>query len=213
MRRQRLGSNTGSAGPIRATGCVAGALAVLAVTAACSSAPSHPATEGSTMPLTPPPPAATTTTTAADALQQQLTEAVTNYQRVYSSVYTDPTRAAIEVDTVAAGQEAASLKYQAQQVADQKLVVGGAIRVLRVSVVSVTPDPPVVSSPATAIVKSCDDVSSFTAVNPAGKSVIDPRRLPQTQATFTLTNPTPIDGTGWRVTKGEAGPTIPCDSS
>ncbi len=211
MRRPGLGSNTGRAGPIRTTGCVAGALAVLAVTAACSSAPSHPATPGSTMAVTPPPPAATTT--AADALQQQLTEAVTNYQRVYSSVYTDPTRAPVEVPQVAAGDEATSLSYQAKQVADQHLVVGGAIQVLRVSVVSVTPDPPVVSSPATAIVKSCDDVSSFTAVNPAGKSVIDPRRLPQTQATFTLTNPTPIDGTGWRVTKGEAGPTIPCDPS
>jgi len=110
MRRPGLGSNTGRAGPIRAIGCVAGVLAVLVGTAACSSAPSHPATPGSTMAVTPPPPAATTT--AADALQQQLTEAVTNYQRVYSSVYTDPTRAPVEVDTVAAGQEAASLKYR-----------------------------------------------------------------------------------------------------
>ena len=113
---------------------------------------------------------------------------------------------------MARGDEAVSLKDQARQVGDQHLVVGGAIKVLRVSVVSVAPDPPVVSSPATAVVKSCDDVSSFTAVNPAGKSVIDPRRLPQTQATFTLTNPTPIDGTGWRVTKGESGTTIPCDA-
>jgi len=210
MQRPGLGSNTGRAGPIRATGCVAGALAVLAVTAACSSAPSHPATPGSTMAVTPPPPAATIT--AADALQQQLTEAVTNYQRIYSSVYTDPTRAPVEVPQVAAGDEATSLIHQAKQVADQHLVVGGAIQVLRVTVVSVTPDPPVVSSPATAIVKACNNVSSFTAVNPAGKSVIDPRRLPQTQATYTLTNPTPSDGTGWRVTRGESGTTIPCDA-
>ncbi len=97
MRRPGLGSNMGRAGPIRAAGCVAGALAVLVVTAACSSAPSHPATPGSTMAVTPPPPAATTT--AADALQQQLTEAVTNFQRVYSSVYTDPTRASTSAST------------------------------------------------------------------------------------------------------------------
>ena len=211
MRRPGLGSNAGRAGPIRATGWVAGALAVLVVTAACSSAPSHPSTPGSTMAVTPPPPAATIT--AADALQQQLTEAVTNFQRVYSSVYTDPTRAPVEVPKVAAGAEATSLSYQAKQVATQKLVVGGAVKVLRVSVVSVTPDPPVVSSPATAIVKACNDVSSVTAVDPTGKSVVDPRRLPQTQTTFTLTNPTPADGTGWRVTKGESGPTIPCDPS
>ena len=205
MRRPILCSNSGTAAVLSVA-----VAAVLAVTAACSSAPSHPATPGSTMAVTPPPPAATTT--AADALQQQLTEAVTNYQRVYSSVYTDPTRAPVEVPEAATGDEATSLSYQAKQVADQHLVVGGAIQVLRVTVVSVTPDPPVVSSPATAIVKACNNVSSFTAVNPAGQSVIDPRRLPQTQATYTLTNPTPSDGTGWRVAKGESGITIPCDA-
>ncbi len=205
MRRPILCSNSGTAAVLSVA-----VAAVLAATAGCSSEPPHTGPTGSAVPI--PPPVANTAPTDA-VLQQQLTEAVTNYQRVYSSVYTDPTRAAIEVPEVATGDEAVSLKDQARQVGDQHLVVGGAIKVLRVSVVSVAPDPPVVSSPATAVVKSCDDVSSFTAVNPAGKSVIDPRRMPQTQATFTLTNPTPVDGTGWRVTKVESGPTIPCDPS
>jgi len=47
------------------------------------------------------------------------------------------------VDTVATGQEATSLKYQAQQVADQHLIGGGTIKVLRVAVVDVTPNPPI----------------------------------------------------------------------
>jgi len=84
MGQPGLGSTGERVRPIRATRCIAGALAVFAVAAACSSAPSHPATPGSALAVTPSPP--TATTISVTALQQQLTEAVTNYQRVYGAL-------------------------------------------------------------------------------------------------------------------------------
>jgi len=67
MSRTGRGSSAGRAGPIRAAGCVAGALAVFAVTTACSSTPPPPPTA----------PAAPFPAPVSAALQQQLTDAVT----------------------------------------------------------------------------------------------------------------------------------------
>ena len=206
MRRPGLGSKTGRAGPRRATGCVAGALAVLAVTAACSS----------NTPAPPPPPTAPVAPFPAPVpatLQQQLTDAVTRYQTVYDSVYNNPHQDLSVVDTVATGQEATSLKYQAKQVADQHITSGGAIKVLRAAVVTETPNPPITSQPAMAIVKACIDVSATTGTTPDGKSVVDPKRLPQTQETLTLTTSTPEKPSAWLVSKVESGAALPCDPS
>lgn len=206
MRRPGLGSNTGRAGPRRATGCVAGALAVLAVTAACSS----------NTPAPPPPPTAPVAPFPAPVpatLQQQLTDAVTRYQTVYDSVYNNPHQDLSVVDTVATGQEATSLKYQAKQVADQHIISSGAIKVLRAVVVTETPNPPITSQPAMAIVKACIDVSATTGTTPDGKSVVDPKRLPQTQETLTLTTSTPEKPSAWLVSKVESGAALPCDPS
>ena len=205
MRRPGLGSSTGRAGPRRATGCVAGALALLAVTAACSS--NTPAPPPPTAPVAPFPAPVPAT------LQQQLTDAVTRYQTVYDSVYNNPHQDLSVVDTVATGQEANSLKYQAKQVADQHITSSGAIKVLRAVVVTETPNPPITSQPAMAIVKACIDVSATTGTTPDGKSVVDPKRLAQTQETLTLTTSTPEKPSAWRVSKVESGAALPCDPS
>ncbi len=197
--RTRLPGNS-----IWITGCVAEALAILAVSTACSSTPPPPSPP---MPI----PAAPFPATVSAALQQQLTDAVTRYQTVYSSVYNNPRQDLSVVDSVAAGQEATSLKYQAQQVADQHLIGSGTIKVLRVTVVDVTPNPPITGNPAMATVKACDDVSGTVGTTADGRSVVDPKRLPHTQTLFTLMNPTGSDASAWRVTKGESGTTIPCD--
>jgi hypothetical protein len=186
--------------------------AVLAVSAACGSSeePAHPAPTGSTAYIIPPPPVSNTAASGA-ALQQQMTDAVTRYQDVYSSVYLNPRQNLSIVDTVATGQESAGLRDQAKQVADQHLIVRGAIKPLRVTVVSTTPTPLDSSRPATVVVKSCNDVSTFSGTTPDGKSVVDPKRLPQTQEQLTLVNASPAVAPAWRVSMVESGTTLPCD--
>ena len=80
-------------------------------------------------------------------------------------------------------------------------------------VVTETPNPPITSQPAMAIVKACIDVSATTGTTPDGKSVVDPKRLPQTQETLTLTTSTPEKPSAWRVSKVESGAALPCDPS
>jgi len=176
----------------------------------CSSAaPAHPAPTGSTLYLTPPPPVVNTAPSGA-ALQQQLTDAVTRYEHVYDSLYLDPQQNLNVVDTVATGQGADSLRSQAKQVADQHLIVAGEGKVLRVTVVNTTPTPLDSSQPATATVKSCTDVSTVTGTTPDGRSVVDPKRGPQTQTQYTLINATPAVASAWRVST-LAPSTAPCD--
>ena len=194
-------------GPARIVGLVG---AVLAVSAGCSSSePAHPAPTGSTLYVTPPPPVSNTAPTG-EVLHQQLTDAVTRYEHVNDSVYLNPRQDLTVVDTVAIGQAADSLKYQAKQVADQHLIVTGEGKVLRVTVVSTNPNPLDSSQPATATVKSCSDVSATTVATPDGKSNVDPRRGSQVQTVLTLTNATPAVPAAWRVST-LAPSTSPCD--
>lgn len=142
--------------------------------------------------------------------QAALADAISRYWNVYSAVYNDPEQDLSIIDTVAAGEEAASLRDQAAQLVEQGIVSAGEIELVRVTVDSLTPSP-VAGGPITANVTSCNDVSGNTGVDPSGASVVDPNRLPQTQATFQLQNPTPDDPAGWRVIQGRTGPTLPCD--
>jgi hypothetical protein len=109
-------------------------------------------------PVTVAPPATTQAGTAAE--QAVLTDAISRYLAVYSSVYANPRQDMAIVDTVASGEEAASLRDQAAQVAQQGLVSSGAIKLVRLKVGSVTPSP-VAGGPATANVTTCDDVSGL----------------------------------------------------
>lgn len=156
------------------------------------------------------PPSTTQAGTAAE--QAALTAAITRYLVVYDSVYNNPRENLAIVDTVAAGEEAASLRDQAAQVTQQGLVSTGQTTLVRLTVNSVSPSP-VAGGLITANVTTCNDVSHTTAVDPSGKSVVDPNRLPQTKTTFQLQNLTPADPAGWRVIQGRSGPTIPCDPS
>lgn len=181
--------------------------AALLVAVGCgTSGASSPAPTPSAATVAPP-----TTTQAGSADEQAaLTAAVTRYLAVYSSVYSNPRQDLAIIDTVAAGEEATSLRDQAAQVAEQGVVVTGAIKLLRLTVGSVSPTP-VAGGPTTANVTTCSDVSGTTATNPDGSSNLNPNRLPQTQATLQLQNPTPSDSAGWRVIQGRTGPTVPCD--
>ena len=153
-----------------------------------------------------------TTQAGTPAEQTALTEAITRYWTVYSSVYNNPRQDMAIVETVAAGEEAASLRDQAAQVAAQGIVSSGVIKLVKLTVTSVAPSP-VAGGPTTANVITCNDVSANTGVDPSGKSVVNPNRLPQTKTSFHLQNPTPQNPSGWRVSQGRSGPTIPCDPS
>lgn len=196
------------------TCCAAASLAVIAAAAGCSTTTSSPAPQGSTVFVAPSPASTATAPPSAGfpALQQQLTDAVTRYTQVYSSLYVNPRQDLSVIDTVATGQGANSLRSQATQVADQHLVVTGEIKVLRLTVVSVDPSPPIASTAATATVKSCNDVSSTTVTTSDGKSNVDPKRGPQTQTVLTLTNAAPANAAAWRVSTVEPSTTL-CDPS
>jgi hypothetical protein len=190
------------------TACgVAVVLAALAGTSGCSSAGTSGQQPPTTAPTISPPRQPPDPT---PELQKQLGDAVTRYEQVNNAVYSNPRQDLSVVDTVATGQGADSLKSQARQVADQHLTVTGAIKVIRVSVVRVDPDPPVPSAPATATVKACNDVSTTTVTTPDGKSDVDPKRGPQTQTVLALTNPTPSNPATWLVATSELA-TSPCD--
>ncbi len=183
----------------------------IAVIAGCSNSSSS--ADGASSPTVATVTAPAPTTPAVDeTIAQQLTDAVTSYQRVYSSIYLDPRQNLSIVDTVAAGEEAASLRSQAQQLIDKQVTTTGTIAVLRVTVSSVTPSP-TPGGPTTASVTSCNNVSAVKGTLPDGTSVVDPRRLPQTQATIQLQNTPSTDPSSWRVTQVRSGATIPCDAS
>lgn len=197
--------------PVRArhqfTAAVFAAMALL-VTGCGTDDPAPAEPPPSPTALTVAPPSATPEGTAAD--QAELSDAVSRYLAVYDSVYNDPTQDLAVVDTVAGGEEAASLRDQAAQVVEQGLVSSGRTELVRLTVDSLTPSP-VADGPITANVTTCNDVSDTTGVDPSGVSVIDPNRLPQTQAEVRLQNPTPDDPAGWRVIQVRTGPTLPCD--
>lgn len=159
--------------------------------------------------MTPP---ATTTLTVDPAVQEQLVAAVTRYLAVYDGVYSDPTQDLAVVDTVAGGEEAASLRDQAMQVAAQGLAVEGSVELLRLRVDDITPSPSE-DGPTTANVTTCNDVSGTTVTNPDGTSNVDPNRLAETQAELQLQNTTPSNPDGWRVTQVRTGPTVPCEAT
>jgi hypothetical protein len=195
---------------VRAAPQAARALAsVMLLAAGCSSGnASNPASAPTAVTVAPP----FTTQAGTPAEQAALTDAIKRYWTVYSSVYNNPRQDMSIVDTVATGEEAASLRDQAAQVAAQGIVSSGGIKLVRLTVTSVAPSP-VAGGPTTANVITCNDVSANTGVDPSGKSVVNPNRLPQTKTSFRLQNPTPENPSGWRVIQGRSGPTIPCDPS
>lgn len=187
---------------------VAAVFAAAALLSAGCGTDSSAETPTTNTPATIAPPATTQAGTPEE--QAALTDAVSRYWAVYDSVYANPRQDLSIVDTVAAGEEAASLRDQAAQVAEQGIVSAGQIKVLRLTVDSISPNP-VAGGPTTANVTTCNDVSATTGVDPSGTSVIDPNRLPQTQADIQLQNSTPGDAAGWRVIQVRTGPTVPCD--
>jgi hypothetical protein len=181
----------------------------IALMSGCSAAPAAEDPPPSTAATVTAP--ASTTPAVDAATTQQLTDAVTSYQRVYSSIYLNPRQDLSIVDTVATGEEAASLRSQAQQLIDKMVTTTGTIAVLRVTVSSVTPSP-TPGGATTASVRSCNNVSAVTGTLPDGTSVVDPGRLPETQATIQLQNTSSTDSPSWRVTQVRSGATIPCDA-
>lgn len=194
---------------LRMTRRAAAAVAAALFAAGCGASDASRPTPTPTT-ITVAPPATTQAGTAGE--QTALTDAVTRYLAVYSSVYANPRQDLTIVDTVAAGEEATSLRDQAAQVAQQGLVSSGAISLLRLTVDSLSPSP-VAGGPTIANVTTCNDVAGLSINNPDGSSNSDPNRLPQTQANFQLRNPTPNDSAGWRVIQGRTGPTVPCGPS
>ena len=129
------------------------------------------------------------------------------------AVYNDPRANLGLVDSAATGQWATNLRYQGQQIIDQNLKVTGTTVVVRTNVASVTPSPVVSGQPASAVVKTCNDVSAIQITKADGSSGVNPNRLPQNQATLTLSSPNPVDPAAWRVSDVIEGATIPCDSA
>ena len=184
------------------------ALAAFALLAAGCGTDTTARTPATNPPATIAPPS--TAQAGTEAEKATLTTAINRYLAVYDSVYNNPRQNLVVVDTVASGEEAASLRDQAAQVARQGIVSAGQTKLLRLRVDSLTPNP-VAGGPSVANVTTCNDVSGTTATNPDGSSSLNPARLPQTRATFQLQNPTPHDAAGWRVIQVRTGPTVPCD--
>ena len=194
-----------------------GALALLPL-AACGSSSSGGGSSSSLATTVLPVPSARPSTAAPGTAQDPvlvaaLDTAARHYWQVESAVYTNPRANLPLVDTAATGQWAVNLRYQGQQVIDQNLRVTGTTAVVRTNVGSVSPSPVVPGQTATAVVKTCNDVSAVQVTRPDGSSGVDPKRLPQNQATLTLTNPTPADTTAWRVSAIAQGPALQCDSA
>lgn len=147
-------------------------------------------------------------------LASALDKAARRYWDVQNAVYEDPKANAGLIATAATGQTAKDLAYQGQQVIDKGFQVTGGIDVVRTNVASVTPSPIVGGQAATAVVKTCNDVSGLAIKNADGSAgKVDPTRLDQNQATLTLTNADPSDASGWLVSDLVQGPAIPCDSA
>ena len=204
-------------GQKRILALAAGALAVLPL-AACGTTPEAGGSPTSlatrVLPLPPSASVAATPGTLQDPdLISALDAAARRYWTVESAVYTDPRANLSMVDSAATGQWADNLRFQAQQIIDQDLTVTGKVEVVRTNAASVTPSPVVPGQAATAVVKTCNDVSAVQFTQADGSSGTDPARLPQNQATLTLTNPTPSDPAAWRVSDIAQGPAIPCDSA
>lgn len=196
LERRRIAAAALAAAALLAAGCGTG-----------SSAGTPPASTAATVA-----PPETSAPNVDAAVQDQITRAVTRYLEVYTSVYSNPTQDMAVVDTVASGEEAASLRDQAAQVARQGLVVAGSVKLLRLSVNDLTPSP-VSGGPTTAHITTCNDVSGTTVMNPDGSSNVDPNRLRATKANLQLQNGTPGNPAGWRVTQVRTGPTVPCDAT
>lgn len=147
------------------------------------------------------------------ALASALDEAARRYWSVQSQVYLEPRANMGLVDTAATGQTATDLRFQAQQIIDKNLRVTGSVAVVRTNIASVMPSPVVSGQLATAVVKTCNDVSAIQIDTADGTSTIDPNRLPQNQASLTLVNADPSASAGWRVSAIDQGPAVPCDSA
>jgi hypothetical protein len=192
----------------------AGALLLLPLAACGTSSGTGSGLGTTTLPV---PSARPTTVTPGSVQDPQLASALDaaarHYWTVEDAVYNDPRANMGLVDSAATGQSAMDLRYQGQQIIDQNLKVTGATVVVRTNVASVTPSPVVSGEPATAVVKTCNDVTGVQSTKADGSSGINPNRLPQNQATLTLTSPNPTDPAAWRVSELVQGSTIPCDSA
>lgn len=146
-------------------------------------------------------------------LASALDEAARRYWSVQSQVYLDPRSNMGLVDTAATGAWADNLRSQGQQIIDKNLRVTGSITVVRTNIASVMPSPAMPGQAATAVVKTCNDVSAVQVDRADGSSTIDPNRLPQNQAALTLINSDPSAAGAWRVSAIDQGPAVPCDSA
>jgi hypothetical protein len=192
----------------------AGALLLLPLAACSTSSGSGSGLGTTTLPVPSARPTSVTPGSVQDPqLASALDAAARHYWTVENAVYNDPRTNMGLVDSAATGQWAVNLRYQGQQIIDKNLKVTGTTVVVRTNIASVTPSPVVSGQPATAVVKTCNDVSAIQFTNPDGSSGTDPHRLPQNQATLTLTSPNPTDPAAWRVSDIAQGATVPCDSA
>jgi hypothetical protein len=183
---------------------VAAGLSLAALTGCGTNSTAAPPTSSAAQ-LTPP----TNPPTPAQIAEQQVTPVVQNFTQVVSSVFANPTQNLAVIDTVATGDAAASMRNQARQTLDNKLVLKGESRVVSVHLSDYQPN----ARPVTATTRVCQDVSGSTITRPDGKSDVDPQRLDKNLAILTLTNVTPNDPAGWRVSKADYNSRRPCDAT
>ena len=180
---------------------VAAGLSLAALTGCGTNSTAAPPTSSAAQ-LTPP----TNPPTPAQIAEQQVTPVVQHFTQVVSSVFANPTQNLAVIDTVATGDAAASMRDQARQTLDNKLVLKGESRVVSVHLSDYQPN----ARPVTATTRVCQDVSGSTITRPDGKSDVDPQRLDKNLAILTLTNATPNDPAGWRVSKADYNSRRPC---
>lgn len=183
---------------------VAAGLSLAALTGCGTNSTAAPPTS-SAVQLTPP----TNPPTPAQIAEQQVTPVVQHFNQVVNSLSNNPNQDPAIIDTVMSGDANTSFRDQVRQVQQQKLVRKGEGHVVWVHLTNYNPN----AKPITAAVHVCQDVSSITSTRPDGTSVIDPQRLNKNMGVLTLTNPTPGDPAGWRVTEATYNSRQPCDAS
>ncbi len=183
---------------------VAAGLSLAALTGCGTNSTAAPPTSSAAQ-LTPP----TNPPTPAQIAEQQVTPMVQHFTQVVSSVFANPNQNLAVIDTVATGTAATSMRDQARQTLDNKLVFKGDSRVVWVHLTDYKPN----VSPVTATTRVCQDVSGSTITRPDGKSDVDPQRLDKNLAILTLTNATPNNPAGWRVSNADYNSRRPCDAT
>lgn len=187
---------------------VGAALLSCAALAGCGGAEAGPtpAPTATSLPLPSPAPPS-----PGQIVEQQITDAVTRYDEVATSLFTNPAADLAVIETVATADEATSLRSQVEQIRAARLQVTGAVNLATVRVTDFQPS--AAESAVTAAARVCQDVSTYKVARPDGTSDIDPQRLDRTLAEMTLTNITPGDASGWRVSLSSNNSRTACDPS